>query len=333
MLASSHLPLCSPPSPPRAAVALHFFCLFFFSLHLRARLRCQRHRRRLVSTTTLYCRPARSQAHPVHSSSLPHLVFIHPLSLSHHAIMIEDHAEYGHNYYPKKLANTVLTLPQQGAKQQQWSPYQDNGGTTAAIAGNDFVLLAGDTRLNGNFCLHTRHDESKIFQLTPHTYMASNGMQADRLQLQQLLKYRIKWYRYNNGGKVPSTKSIAQLLSTVLYHRRFFPYYTFNMIVGLNEEGHGVCYSYDAVGSTEPLLYGTRGSAASFVEPLLDCLINRQHMTCQAPSEMSKEEALVMLKNAFTGAAERDIYTGDSVSFITITKDSVQQESFALRKD
>ncbi|KAK7198008.1 20S proteasome beta 6 subunit [Novymonas esmeraldas] len=247
--------------------------------------------------------------------------------------MIEDHAEYGHNYYPKKLASSALTLPQQGAKQQQWSPYQDNGGTTAAIAGKDFVILAGDTRLNGDFCLHTRSDESKIFQLTPYTCIASNGMQADRLQLQQMLKYRVKWYQYNNGGKMPPTKAIAQLMSTMLYHRRFFPYYTFNMVVGLDEAGHGVCYSYDAVGSTEPFLYGTRGSAASFVEPLLDCLINRQHMREQAPPDMTREAALAMLKNAFTGAAERDIFTGDSVVFYTISKEGVQRETFELRKD
>lgn len=247
--------------------------------------------------------------------------------------MIEDHAEYGHNYYPKKLQSSVLTLPKQGAKEHQWSPYQDNGGTTAAIAGKDFVILASDTRLSGDFCILTRTDDSKIFQLTDKTFMASNGMQADRLQLQQMLKYRIKWYQYNNGGKVPSTNAISKLMSTMLYRRRFFPYYTFNMVVGLDEEGHGVCYSYDVFGSTEPFRYGTRGSAASFVEPLLDCLITRQHMVGQAPAEMGLEETLLTLKNAFTGAAERDIFTGDSVSFYIITKDGVRQESFELRKD
>lgn len=293
-------------------------CLFFFSPHL---LFESRH-------FVLY---AHTYTHKSHAFFL--FSFFLFVSLRNLHIMIENHAEYGHDYYPKKLASSVLTLPQQGAKQQQWSPYQDNGGTTAAIAGKDFVILAGDTRLNGDFCIHTRHDTSKIFQLTDKTFMASNGMQADRLQLQQMLKYRIQWYKFNNGGKVPPTKAIAQLMSTLLYQRRFFPYYTFNMIVGLDEEGKGVCYSYDAVGSTEPFAYGTRGSAASFVEPLLDCLILRQHMAGQAPAELSKEETLAMLKNAFTGAAERDIFTGDSVSFFTITKDGVEQESFPLRKD
>eukprot|EP00331_Platyophrya_macrostoma_P023672 CAMPEP_0176434998 /NCGR_PEP_ID=MMETSP0127-20121128/17035_1 /TAXON_ID=938130 /ORGANISM="Platyophrya macrostoma, Strain WH" /LENGTH=247 /DNA_ID=CAMNT_0017817891 /DNA_START=83 /DNA_END=826 /DNA_ORIENTATION=+ len=247
--------------------------------------------------------------------------------------MIEDHCEY-QRYYSKKLENSTLTLPRGGRKQDnEWSPYTDNGGTAAAISGKGYVIIAGDTRLNGDFCINTRHDESKLFQLTPKTFLASGGMQADRLQLQQVLKYQVEWYKYNNGGQTPSTPAIAQLLSTVLYRRRSFPYYTFNIIGGIDEHGNGVCYSYDAVGCTEPLNYGTTGTASSFIEPLMDCLIRRSNMVSQAPAELTKEEALVMLKNAFTGAAERDIFTGDAVRFYILTRDGCTTEVLPLRKD
>lgn len=249
--------------------------------------------------------------------------------------MIEDHSEKLHTYYKKKLEGCTLQLPTRGGPKQhsEWSPYEDNGGTAAAIAGKGYVIVAGDTRLNGDFCIHTREDESKLFQLTSNTFLASGGMQADRLQLQQVLKYRIQWYEYANGGHTPSTPAIAQLLSTVLYQRRFFPYYTFNIVAGIDPNGDGVCYSYDAVGCTEPLNYGTTGTASSFIEPLMDCLIRRQNMVGQAPASLTKEEALVMLKSAFTGAAERDIFTGDSVRFFVLTPGNVATEVLELRKD
>ena len=246
--------------------------------------------------------------------------------------MIEDHSEYG-RYYEKKTASSQLTLPSRGPKQHQWSPYDDNGGTAAAIAGKGFVIVAADTRLNGDFCINTREDDTKLYQLTPKTFLASTGMQADRLQLQQVLKFRNQWYSYNNGAKTPSTAAIAQLLSTTLYQRRFFPYYTFNIIAGLDENGDGVCYSYDAVGCTEPLSYGTTGSASSFIEPLMDCLIRRGNMVGAKVADMTKDEALLMLKNAFTGAGERDIFTGDSVKFFILTADKMETEVMQLRKD
>eukprot|EP00758_Cryptobia_borreli_P008914 Tbor_TRINITY_DN5428_c0_g1::TRINITY_DN5428_c0_g1_i1::g.24076::m.24076/K02732/PSMB1; 20S proteasome subunit beta 6 len=243
--------------------------------------------------------------------------------------MIESHT----SYYVSKKKESEISLPKKGPVECRWSPYEDNGGTCAAISGKGFVIVASDTRLNGNFCINSREDRSKIFKLTDKTFIASAGMQADRLQLQQLLKFKMEWYAHNNCGKTPSTSAVAQLVSTVLYSRRSFPYYTFNIVAGLDANGDGVCYSYDAVGCTEPLNYGTTGSASSFIEPLLDCLIKQGNMAGKVPKEMSKDEALLLLKNAFTGAGERDIFTGDSVQFIVLTKDGIHEETMPLRKD
>jgi 20S proteasome subunit beta 6 len=49
--------------------------------------------------------------------------------------------------------------------------------------------------------------------------------------------------------------------------------------------------------------------------------------------DLSLDEAIALLKDAFTVADERDIYTGDWVDIVIITRDGMRQERFALGKD
>jgi 20S proteasome subunit beta 6 len=138
----------------------------------------------------------------------------------------------------------------------------------------------------------------------------------------------------NQHNKEMSVQSIAQLASIVLYNHRFFPYYTFNIIGGMDEEGKGAVYSFDPVGSFEREQYRAGGSAASLIQPLLDSQIGKKNRIDAASiPEYTLAEAVQITKDVFTSAAERDIYTGDFVEIWKITAQGVESELFPLRKD
>ena len=56
----------------------------------------------------------------------------------------------------------------------------------------------------------------------------------------------------------------------MLYGKRFFPYYVYTIIGGLDSEGKGAVYSFDPVGSYEREQCRAGGAAASLIMPFLD---------------------------------------------------------------
>ena len=94
-------------------------------------------------------------------------------------------------------------------------------------------------------------------------------MVSDVETLQKNLLTRIKVYIQQNKRE-PDTECIAQLLSNTLYGRRFMPYYAFNLLCGLDRDGQGCVFGYDAVGSYDKLTYGVQGSGNSLGAPILD---------------------------------------------------------------
>ena len=205
-------------------------------------------------------------------------------------------------------------------------------------------------------------------------------------------------------GRPMSCPATAQLLSNTLYHRRFFPLYTFNLCAGLDEEGawvaffasfcfplllllssvpeqpgggggtdttqrnvtqhnttqhntiplyttppplhthhhdattgKGAVYTYDAIGSYERTGYSCQGSGKDLMQPVLDNQLKAASPLLvparNSVTELPLEQAVDLVKDAFVSAGERDIYTGDTVEILVITRDGVRREELELKRD
>merc|ERR1712050_204290 len=102
----------------------------------------------------------------------------------------------------------------------------------------------------------------------------------------------------------------AQMLSTMLYYKRFFPYYTFNILSGVDDEGKGATYHYDAIGSYERVPYTTSGSGSSLVMGVLDTQLMKGNQTIEPP-DLTKEQIVELAQDVMSSVGERDIHTGD----------------------
>ncbi|KAL3661868.1 hypothetical protein V7S43_013161 [Phytophthora oleae] len=211
-----------------------------------------------------------------------------------------------------------------------WEPYDFNGGTVLAIAGEDFVVVAGDTRLSTGYSVLSR-EESKLHELTPTTVLGCPGSHNDIIQLRGVLSIRAQMYQHDNETAM-SSSAMSQLLMNTLYSRRFFPYYAFCILCGIDEKGNGAVYTYDAIGSYDRVTRAAQGSGGHLMIPLLDNLV--EHDTRSDPKKtLTLQETKDIIKDAFITAGERDIYTGDSVEILTIKASGIDREMFALKKD
>jgi len=253
---------------------------------------------------------------------------------SRYALGYRDHsgADAGDaaGYHQDALLGNRTCVDRPISAAPSWNPYQNNGGTVVAVAGDNYAVVAGDTRMSTGFRIHTRN-LSKIVRLTDKCVIATSGMQADMVALHRIVSMRIALFEHDHR-KVPSINAIAQMLSTILYYRRFFPYYTFNLLAGIDDEGKGAVYGYDAVGSFERTQYVAEGTGSALMMSALDNQLRQSHQSIKR-TPPSKEETIDLVKDIITSAAERDIYTGDSADIFVVEPDLITSSSLPLKRD
>ncbi|XP_020396617.1 proteasome subunit beta type-1 isoform X5 [Zea mays] len=142
--------------------------------------------------------------------------------------------------------------------------------------------------------------------------LASSGFQGDIKALHKNLAARELLYQHQHNKRM-SCPAMAQLLSNTLYYKRFFPYYAFNVLGGLDSEGKGCVFTYDAVGSYERTGYSAQGTGSTLIMPVLDNQLKSPSPLLlparDAVTPLSESEAIDLVKDVFASATERDIYT------------------------
>lgn len=228
--------------------------------------------------------------------------------------------------------------------------YTDNGGSTLGITGGDFAILAGDTRSTSGYNINSRY-APKLYRIGGNDETGEGarivlslvGFAADGVALQERLNAIVKMYKYQHG-KDMSVKACAQRLATILYSKRFFPYYVQAILGGLDEDGKGALYSYDPVGSYEREQCRAAGAAASLIMPFLDNQVNFKNqylpgsgeglnLQSKPPTPLPRHEVEQLVRDAFTSATERHIEVGDGLQVMTITKDGIEEHLYPLKRD
>lgn len=186
------------------------------------------------------------------------------------------------------------------------------GTTTVGIACSDGVVLAADRRASiGNMIMSK--DVTKIFKIDEHSALAGAGSVGDILSLVRLLRSESSLYKARVGREM-SVRALATLTSNILHGNRFMPYFGWFLIGGFYEKGE--LYSIDMAGGLTEDKFAAAGSGMEFAYAVLE---NEYRENMQA------EEAIRLAVKAINTATRRDVFTGDGIMVVKVTKDGYRE--------
>jgi len=133
------------------------------------------------------------------------------------------------------------------ANQSQSSPFSINGGACVAMVGKDCVGIACDLRL-GMQALTVSNNMPKIFSFSDSVYLGLTGLATDVATVSDLFRYKVNMYRLREERNI-SPETMASLVSTSLYERRFGPYFVSPVVAGINQtSGKPFICGFDSIG-------------------------------------------------------------------------------------
>ncbi|MCC6054897.1 MAG: proteasome subunit beta [Thermosphaera sp.] len=191
-------------------------------------------------------------------------------------------------------------------------------GTAVGIKTHSGVVLATDKRVTYEGFVLSRQAR-KIHMVTKHCGVAFAGLMGDVGYLTKLLDYEAKAYELEFGREIKA-RSLAKVLSVILYSYKLIPMLTEVVVGGYDEKP--VLYILDPVGSLIEEKYAAVGSghqlALGYIEP-------------RYREDLSLEEAEKMAIDAIKTVIERDVLSGDGVDVLVITSEGYTSKEYLFK--
>uniref|UniRef100_A0A7S1CVU6 Proteasome subunit beta n=1 Tax=Skeletonema marinoi TaxID=267567 RepID=A0A7S1CVU6_9STRA len=198
-----------------------------------------------------------------------------------------------------------------------------NGAAIIAMSGKNCVAIASDNRLGISYQT-VAMDFQKIFQMNDSLMVGLAGLASDVQTLDQLLRFRMNLYELREERQM-TPKVFTNLLSTMLYEKRFGPYFCEPVIAGLDEAGKPFLSTMD--------LIGAQAAAKDFVVAgTCDGNLYGMCETLYKP-DMDEEELFETIAQALLASVDRDALSGWGGVVHVITEKGIVSRELKGRQD
>jgi len=198
-----------------------------------------------------------------------------------------------------------------------------NGGAVVAMVGKNCVGIASDLRF-GIQAQTIGHNQSKIYKINDCTFIGLAGLATDNQTVYEKLKFRTNMYRLREERDI-NPRTFANLVSSMLYEKRFGPYFVEPVICGLDGQKPFIC-AMDLIGAP---LYAEDFvlSGSSSAEALYGVC-----ETLYRPN-LEADDLFETLAQCLLSAVDRDALSGWGGIVHIITKDGTSTKYLKGRQD
>lgn len=203
-------------------------------------------------------------------------------------------------------------------------PSSLNGGSAVAMVGKECIAIACDLRL-GNQSMGLANNFEKIFNFGDKAFLGLTGLATDVITLHETFRLKTNLYKLREERLI-EPKTLANLVSSTLYEKRFGPYFVGPIVAGLDSRTNQpfIC-GFDLIGcidfAKDFIVSGTAsdqlyGMCESLYEP-----------------DLEPEDLFETISQALLNGVDRDALSGWGAVVYVVSKDKVVKRVLKTRQD
>jgi 20S proteasome subunit beta 3 len=203
-------------------------------------------------------------------------------------------------------------------------PTQYNGGAIVAMAGKNCFAIASDMRLGEGF-KGLSFNVAKVHPVNDSCVVGLPGLRTDQQTFLAQLTYRLNMYKLREEREI-SGRALSALIQSMLYEKRFGPYFTEPVVASLDKAtGRVYLCATDLIGAPcEPEDYVCSGTCSESLQGMCEAMWRK---------DMDPEELFETISQCMLSSCDRDCLSGYGATVIVVTADKVVKRLIHGRKD
>ncbi|CEM00817.1 unnamed protein product [Vitrella brassicaformis CCMP3155] len=205
------------------------------------------------------------------------------------------------------------------------SIFSYNGAALVGMAGKDCVAVAVDKRLGVNQFQTISANFQRAFQVSERCFVALGGLASDVQTVHKEIAYRMKMYSLREEREM-EPKVVTALVASMLYARRFGPWFVDPVVAGLDKDNKPVLAGYDSIGAkSEAHDFVTGGTASDQLFGLCEQFWK---------PDMDADQLFETISQCLLAAVDRDCVSGWGADVFILTADgTVTKKTLKVRQD